>query len=72
MNLRLSDTIKDYTSLYVAGDGGAQRIKKSGTAILTRSVMGKVTRVQLSNVQYPGHLYRNIVSYGLLGAKGGI
>lgn len=39
-------------------------------AIITTSVMGRMTRVQHSNVQYNTYLKRSIVTYALLEATG--
>lgn len=44
--------------------------RKRTISIITTSVMGKMTRVQHSNVQYNEYLERSIVTYGLLEATG--
>uniref|UniRef100_A0AAV1UJ54 Uncharacterized protein n=1 Tax=Peronospora matthiolae TaxID=2874970 RepID=A0AAV1UJ54_9STRA len=53
-----------------ATDGSALRITLQGTVDIQVVALGVVNTVRLLNVQYAVNLERNILSYGLLGAKG--
>ena len=61
---------EDCQSKCIAADGGPLRITKRGSVTITTTVMGKVTKVRLLDVQYAENLERNIISYGMLEAKG--
>uniref|UniRef100_A0AAV1T532 Integrase catalytic domain-containing protein n=1 Tax=Peronospora matthiolae TaxID=2874970 RepID=A0AAV1T532_9STRA len=61
---------EDCQSECIAADGGPLRITKRGSVTITTTVMGKVTKVRLLDVQYAENLERNIISYGILEAKG--
>uniref|UniRef100_A0AAV1V1Z5 Uncharacterized protein n=1 Tax=Peronospora matthiolae TaxID=2874970 RepID=A0AAV1V1Z5_9STRA len=53
-----------------ATDGSALRITLQGTVDIQVVALGVVNTVRLLNVQYAENLERNILSYGLLEAKG--
>ena len=54
----------------VAADGGHLRITMRGSAIIATTVLGKRTKVRLTDVYFAENLGRNIISYGLLESKG--
>uniref|UniRef100_A0AAV1TA42 Retrovirus-related Pol polyprotein from transposon TNT 1-94-like beta-barrel domain-containing protein n=1 Tax=Peronospora matthiolae TaxID=2874970 RepID=A0AAV1TA42_9STRA len=67
----LTDPI-DYRSecMTAATDGSALRITLQGTVDIQVVALEVVNTVRLLNVQYAENLERNILSYGLLEAKG--
>ena len=54
----------------IQADCGPLRITKRGSVLITTTVMGKVTKVRLLDVQYAENLERNIIFYDILEAKG--
>uniref|UniRef100_A0AAV1UHJ8 Uncharacterized protein n=1 Tax=Peronospora matthiolae TaxID=2874970 RepID=A0AAV1UHJ8_9STRA len=59
-----------HTSEFVAADGGHLRITMRGSVIIATTVLGKRTKVRLTDVYFAENLERNIISYGLLESKG--
>lgn len=57
-------------SEWSTAERGALRIMKCGTVLNSITGMGKAAKVRLLDVYYAENLERNIISYGLLEAKG--
>ncbi|CAI5711704.1 unnamed protein product [Peronospora destructor] len=67
---RMLEDSEGFQSECIAADGGFLRITKRGSVTITTTVQGKLTKVRLLDVQFAENLERNIISYGILEAKG--
>ena len=61
----LEDPEKHFSEC-AAADGGHLRITMRGSVTITTTVMGKRTKVRLTDVNFAENLERSITSYGLL------
>lgn len=67
---RMLEDLEVYLGELVAADGGRLCITKSGSVTITITVKAKVTKARILDVQYDESFKRNIISYGILEAKG--